>query len=217
MNDTLHNEIKFFGKITASITHEIQNVFSIMQESKGLLEDFLMVMDFPDKEKLSKPMDRIHRQINRGVDIVKTLNRFAHSPDHCPASIDLNDIAYQMVLLSGRLSKLRNIELTSIRFDHPLPIQCDPVLLQMAIFNAIEILFGVLEPGNKIVLCPQKIQNQYTISIQCDHSEKTGEAFESQILSSDNWDSLNHTMKDLNGNVTLHENKIDIIIRTLNL
>ena len=41
MNEKAMDEIAFFGKVTASITHEIQNVLSIIKESSGLIDDVL--------------------------------------------------------------------------------------------------------------------------------------------------------------------------------
>ena len=215
MTQMNHNEIKFFGKITASITHEIQNVLSIMQESTGLMEDYFMGMqetDFPQKEKFSMSLDRIHRQINRGVDIVKTLNRFAHSPDYCPTSVDLNDLAQQMVLLSTRLSRLKNIELSFI-VHQPLIIHSDPVLLQMAVFYAIEILFGVLEPGSNIILSPEKDQDMCMLCIKCTNTNVTNDQFQTNIKSSENWEPLNIILKDANCKVTLSELSIDFQVQ----
>ncbi|MCP3901564.1 MAG: sensor histidine kinase, partial [Desulfobacteraceae bacterium] len=41
--DNRDDKAAFFGKITASITHEIQNVLAIIKENAGLMEDFLLI------------------------------------------------------------------------------------------------------------------------------------------------------------------------------
>ncbi len=59
-------QLTFSGKITASITHELQNVLAIIQESCGLMEDFILLSeDSSDslKEKLASSLGTIYRQL----------------------------------------------------------------------------------------------------------------------------------------------------------
>ena len=37
--------LQFFGKISASVSHEIKNVFAVINEAAGLLEDFTIMVD----------------------------------------------------------------------------------------------------------------------------------------------------------------------------
>jgi hypothetical protein len=37
--------LQFYGKITASVSHEIKNVLAIINENAGLLEDFTFMAD----------------------------------------------------------------------------------------------------------------------------------------------------------------------------
>ena len=37
--------LQFFGKMTASISHEIKNVLAIINENAGLLEDLALLSD----------------------------------------------------------------------------------------------------------------------------------------------------------------------------
>src|SRR6056300_574517 len=155
MNHLKRKELAFFGKITAGITHEIKNVLAIIQESSGLMEDILDITEngtFPHKNKFIKSLNRIHGQIQRGIDISSRLNRFAHSPDHSPASLDLNEITEQMILLASRFTRLKNVVLESSPSDPPLIIKSDPVSLEVALFESIEILLSVIGSGGRITL-----------------------------------------------------------------
>ena len=76
--------LQFFGKMSASISHEMKNVMAIINENAGLLEDLTVMAEkgMPiDPERLKTQASRIMKQIRRGDDIIKGMNRFAHSVD----------------------------------------------------------------------------------------------------------------------------------------
>jgi signal transduction histidine kinase len=195
-------EAAFFGRITAGVTHEIKNVLAIIQESSGLMEDVLDVTEnstFPHKEKFIKSLDRIRRQIQRGIDVTTCLNWFAHSPDRTPSSLDLNETSRQMVLLVSRFARLKNVALEASPSDPPMVITSDPVSLEMALFEAIEILLKVIDTGGKITLSPRKIQNQCVLGIGYENTVPDKEDFPAQISSTERWASLQETMTYLGG------------------
>ena len=161
-------EVAFFGRITAGITHEIKNVLAIIQESAGLMEDVLEVAEdsaFAHKDKFIKSLDRIRRQIQRGIDITTCLNWFAHSPDRTPVSLDLNETSQQMVLLASRFARLKNVALETSPSDPPIVITSDPVSLEMALFESIEILLRAIDAGGKITLSPRKVQDRCVLDL----------------------------------------------------
>lgn len=202
MNHLKRKEVAFFGKITAGITHEMKNVLAVIQESSGLMEDILDITEngtFPHKDKFIKSLDRIRGQIQRGIDITSRLNRFAHSPDHCPASLDLNEITQQMVLLASRFARLKNVVLESSPSDPPLVIKSDPVSLEMALFESIEILLSIIGSGGKITLVPRKIQNKCVLGIRYENTVIPEEDFMAKISSTERWASLQEIMAYLGG------------------
>jgi signal transduction histidine kinase len=202
MNHLKRKEVAFFGKITAGITHEIKNVLAIIQESSGLMEDIIDVTEtsvFPHKEKFITSLDRIRRQIQRGIDITSSLNRFAHGPDHCPVSLDLNEITEQMVVLASRFARLKNVVLESSPSDPPLIIKSDPVCLEMALFESIEILLKVVSQGGKITLSPREIQDKCVLGIGYENPVLSKADFPAQISSTERWASLQETMAYMGG------------------
>jgi hypothetical protein len=202
MNHLKRKEIAFFGKITAGITHEIKNVLAIIQESSGLMEDIIDITEnsaFSHKDKFITSLNRISRQIQRGIDVTSSLNRFAHSPDHCPVSLDLNDIAEQMVVLASRFARLKNVVLESSPSDPPLIIKSDPVSLEMALFESIEILLNIVSQGGKIILSPRKIQDKYVLGIGYGNIVFSEKEFMAKVSSTQRWISLQETMAYLGG------------------
>jgi signal transduction histidine kinase len=202
MDHIKRKEVAFFGRITAGVTHEIKNVLAIIQESSGLMEDVLDVTEdneVPHKDKFIKSLDRIRRQIQRGIDITSSLNRFAHSPDHCPVSLDLNDIMEQMVVLASRFARLKNVALETSPSDPPIVVKSDPVSLEMALFESIEILLKVIDTGGKITLSPRKVQDKYVLGIGYENTVLSQKDFPAQISSTERWAPLQETLAYLGG------------------
>ncbi len=76
--------LQFFGRMSASISHEIKNVLAIINENAGLLEDFSLMADrgVPiDPGRLKTMAEKVKRQISRADGIIKNMNRLAHSID----------------------------------------------------------------------------------------------------------------------------------------
>jgi C4-dicarboxylate-specific signal transduction histidine kinase len=97
--------LAFFGKMTASISHEIKNVLAIINENAGLLEDITLMAErgIPiNLDRLKTQAERIKNQIRRADVIVKNMNRFAHSVDESLMSVDLAELLEFLAALSRR-------------------------------------------------------------------------------------------------------------------
>jgi signal transduction histidine kinase len=76
--------LQFFGKMSASISHEIKNALAIINESAGLLDDLSLRAErgIPvEPERLKKQAGNILKQIRRADGIIQNMNKFAHSID----------------------------------------------------------------------------------------------------------------------------------------
>jgi C4-dicarboxylate-specific signal transduction histidine kinase len=102
--------IRFFGEISASVSHDIKNVLAIINENAGLLRDMLAMNEkgMPlSSERLTQLAASIDRQVARGDGLVRNLNRLAHSADHREESVDVIEALELMVHLAGRLIAMR--------------------------------------------------------------------------------------------------------------
>ena len=99
---------QFFGKMSASISHEIKNALAIINESAGLLEDFSLLAEKGrpiDPERLKLLARSVSKQVQRADGLVKKMNRFAHSADDAIRIFDLGeilDLVVSLVQRSGR-------------------------------------------------------------------------------------------------------------------
>ncbi len=107
--------IDTFARIAASISHEIKNTLSIINENAGLLED-LAAMAGDDGgvagERIKGATSSIARQVKRSNVIMKNLNRFAHSGDVPIAWVNLEEVLGLVVDLSSRQAAMKQVAVT---------------------------------------------------------------------------------------------------------
>ncbi|MBL0716959.1 MAG: sensor histidine kinase, partial [Desulfosarcina sp.] len=103
--EKINDKAAFSGKVTASVTHEIQNVLAIIQENAGLMEDILHMNQenlASSGERLQKCIESIKKQTYRGVGLTSALNQFAHTADHALTQINLYDTVKKLLFLVQR-------------------------------------------------------------------------------------------------------------------
>ena len=105
--------LQFFGRISASISHEIKNVLAIINENAGLLEDLTLMADRGqpiDPARLKIMAAAVQKQIGRADNILKNMNRFAHSIDETVADVDLNQTIEQFITLTERFVAMQGVK-----------------------------------------------------------------------------------------------------------
>ncbi|MFO7494981.1 MAG: histidine kinase dimerization/phospho-acceptor domain-containing protein [Desulfobacterales bacterium] len=106
--------LEFFGRISASISHEIRNALAVINEHAGLLEDMTLMAEkgMPlDAARLKRTAGAVLKQVQRVDGIVKTMNRFAHSVDEPLKGVDLAETLELVVRLFGRFAAVRQVSL----------------------------------------------------------------------------------------------------------
>lgn len=144
--------VVFFGRLAASVTHELNNVLSTIDQNAGLLGDTAARMASGgtiDPGKLTAVRERIDRQVRRGVEIVSRFNRFAHSVDDPEAEFDAGEVLDNLMLLAGRFADLARVRL--VRGDwKDLRGAGDAFMLQEAVFAGLREFLGVSGEGDRI-------------------------------------------------------------------
>jgi C4-dicarboxylate-specific signal transduction histidine kinase len=134
--------LSFFGTITASLSHEINNSMAIISELSGLLEDLLVGADRDqplDNDKLRELSQRISNQVKKGQSIIKRLNRFAHSMDEPDAAFDAVEVLEQLMGLAQRFAFLKGVRLDHTAEQESLALRGNPFSLQQAVFICIQL------------------------------------------------------------------------------
>jgi len=151
--------LAFFGSITASFSHEINNVMAIIAELSGLMEDLLRVADQghpPPLERFRGISERIGTQVKRGEGMIKRLNRFAHTMDEPVKTIDTTRLLEDLVALSERPRTRRRARLETRFPEETILLVSNPFLLQQAIFSCIELVLAASRDNQLLRLILEK-------------------------------------------------------------
>ncbi len=160
--------LSFFGVVTASLSHEINNVIAIIGELSGLLDDLLLGAQEgrpPDSQKLKDLSERITAQVKKGEGIIKRLNRFAHSIDEPVKSFDLTELLKEISAIAQRFAFLKGVSLETQSAEGPMNVVGDPFSLQQAIFICIELALAASEKSGAVTVTLDKAQSGATIAI----------------------------------------------------
>ncbi len=147
---------QFFGAITASLSHEINNVLATVNELAGLLDDLCAAAEQGgtlNVERVRSAAQRISAQVDRGRRLVKRLNRFAHTVDSDQNTVETRERLEEMVALCQRFATLRRVSLEAELPDEAPVLSGSPFDVQHVVWRCIDTALGVSEQGDTVTLC----------------------------------------------------------------
>lgn len=162
------DRVAFFGKITASVTHELNNVISIVEQNAGLLDDLIAGEErgIPlSIERLALVSSAIQKQTGRGLKIIARLNRFAHTTDHAETVFVVNEVVENLVGLAGRLAGLKEVELVYQPAADSPKITGNPFALQRAVFDLIIAALPWCGPGRSLTIATAGEPSDVVVSV----------------------------------------------------
>lgn len=201
MSTTEDREAAFIGKITAGATHELRNVLAIVKESAGLIEDIVNSPDKPGTDKadrLMRPIARIRDQVERGSELLTSLNRFAHSMDHAEDETDLNEMAELLALLCQRAARRGRHLVEAQPGDQALTVVANLLRLQMALHAAVECCLEQLPERGKLTLKAVRHGDRPALEF---NGESEGEAVSFVPNEAAAWSRLAAVLDDLDASV----------------
>lgn len=140
--------LAFFGQMSASISHELKNTISIMNESAGLLEDLSAIAEKGgdiDTAKVKRLSQTIRHQIKRTNDIIGNMNRFSHLVDEPFRQIETAGFLRFVVDISRRLTASAGVEVVVEDAEKPLNIVTRPFYLHYLVWLTIQ--YCINNPG----------------------------------------------------------------------
>jgi len=153
-----YDSLAFFGKVNASISHELKNVMAIISETAGLLGDLsdMASMGTPIEPGMLKSCTgSIMEEIQRGFATIRQMNRFAHSIDTPVQSVNLVDLLDLVINLSGYLSFCGKTCLQPCEDVTPIALT-SPFLLQAVVYETLIYSFKHTGPGVEITISLQR-------------------------------------------------------------
>lgn len=147
--------LSFFGAVTASLSHEINNVLSIINELSGLLDDLLLGAEGGrplNHERLAGLSEKIGKNVKKGEALIKRLNRFAHSIDEPVKDFDLKELLNEIGAIAQRLAFLKGARLETRFPEESITLRSNPFSLQHAVFICIELALATSAKDDVITL-----------------------------------------------------------------
>lgn len=133
------DSLALFGKINASISHELKNIMAIISETAGLLGDLAELAESGkpvQPEMLKNCSSSIVEEIQRGFATIRNMNQFAHSVDEPVAEVELFPVLELASHLAGFLSYAGTVTFQPCDEEKPV-ITTRPFLLQSLLYQTI--------------------------------------------------------------------------------
>ena len=158
--------LQFFGRISASISHEIKNVLAIVNENAGLLEDLTLLADRGkplDPARLKMMAAAVKKQVGRGDGIIKNMNRLAHSFDQTITTVDLNQTIELVIALTARFAAMRGVKVDLQLPASPLMIPTAPFFLMNLLWLCLDFSMSAGGDEKQVELVVEETENSVQI------------------------------------------------------
>ena len=168
LNEVFESGLQYFGKMTASISHEIKNVLAIINENAGLMEDLALMSNKGrplEPERLATLAGKIMSQIQRADGIILNMNTFAHSVDESQKRIDLGDTLGLVISLSKRFASMRGVALELAPSHDPIRITANQFLLENIVWLCLDYAMDAAGRGKRVVVSAERAGNAILIRL----------------------------------------------------
>ncbi len=158
--------LQFFGRISASISHELKNVLAIVNENAGLLDDFTLMADRGnpiDPARLKIMAAAVKRQVGRADEIIKNMNRFAHSIDQTTSTVDLEQMFELFIALTARFAAMQGVRVDLKLPASPLKIATAPYYLMNLLWLCLDFSMSASGDEKRVELVVEETENSVRI------------------------------------------------------
>ena len=142
--------LTFFGRMCASVSHELKNSLAMINENAGLIGDLLMMAGRGkplDPDMLNTASGRIAKHVAKADGIIGNLNRFAHLADHPVERVELAEHVALCVALHMRLASQRQVELAFEGGAEAVELRTRPFLLANAVHVCLAMALDTAAQG----------------------------------------------------------------------
>lgn len=128
--------VALFGRVSSGLSHELSNVFNIINELAGLEQDIVSASRGDGSAATVRIADlaaRIKAQVARGEEFNRLLHQLGHSVDTTCTAFDLGELLKLLGGLEARKARLARVELTLRPPQQPVTLTGDPFALLLAL------------------------------------------------------------------------------------
>jgi C4-dicarboxylate-specific signal transduction histidine kinase len=161
--------LAFFGRVSASISHELKNTLAIINENAGLLEDLTF---FAEKgsplptERLRRLSATIKRQVDRADKIIKKMNRFSHTTEPVIQPVDIYEATVFVTEVCDRLLRLHSVVVNVMPPETAVIVSSNLFCLEQVIWTCIEFVMTADRNDKSITITLDKLTTGAQISVK---------------------------------------------------
>jgi signal transduction histidine kinase len=148
-------EMRFFGAMSAAISHEINNRMAVIYEKAGLLEDLatrLTQGKEVDPERFGVQSRKILEQVRLAREVVRNLNRFAHSVDVDQATVEIDELLELVVALYARKAAMVDATVSVAKASQPVALTTNPFALETLVGRGLDIALARVAEGGTVIV-----------------------------------------------------------------
>ncbi len=140
MDELTQEGFRFFGRMSASATHEIKNTLAIINENVGFMDDLSMMSQdgMLSCEQINSVAKKIKKQVQRSNNILKKLNQFSHSVDLSKEMADVETTVKFTLELASRLIEMYEVTVEIIPAPSHISVNANQFFLENMIWKAVE-------------------------------------------------------------------------------
>jgi len=153
-------EMRFFGNVSAAISHEINNRFAVVNEKAGLLQDLAAMMakgKEVDPERIGLESSKIAEQVRLAKVVVGNLNRFAHSVDVEQAEVDVSEMIGFVAALYTRKAEMADARLEIVEPGENALVATSPFAFAALIGRGIESALSRIGESGVVTIGAQAV------------------------------------------------------------
>jgi hypothetical protein len=146
----ISDEFEVVAKIVAGVTHQLNNVFSIVDEISGSIQDTINLGGNLTAENLKKKLDKISHHSQRGKVLVKSLNRFVHLRDTTFRETDIIELLEDFVLLHSHFINQKGFRFATCFEEEKKLVFCSPFYLFYACHQIVWNFLNIKNENSEI-------------------------------------------------------------------
>ncbi|MBW1989231.1 MAG: HAMP domain-containing histidine kinase [Deltaproteobacteria bacterium] len=161
--------LQFFGRISASISHELKNALAVVNEISGLLDDLTALSvkkkKPPDLDRFASLSKRIGDQVDRADGIVKRLNKFSHTIDEQAKLVDVAEAVDFLCALCGRFADQKMVELVKEPPNKPPQVETNLFGFLLVMFLLVDRAMDLAGKNGKVHLAVRPVDGGAGVDI----------------------------------------------------
>ena len=164
-----HEAARFMGAVIASVSHDLNNVLSTIDQVAGLIEDMMMASERGiaiDPSRLELVHARLDSQAKRGINTVRRLNTFGHAIDEETRCEQPVMVLQTLLVLMERMASRRQVEIDFDPEQSCPQIETHPLDFYHLLYLALLLAMDSHTDGGMVRVSVEPVEDRVSILIE---------------------------------------------------